>query len=225
MEAAMPRKPKTTEKAQAVPTPLDFRPESYWPGDSLRLALLGNIKGEVRRRILKESLESGDEDIPPAEILAPSLDPTMRRLLGRIHPMFMGGEYLPDYEAAEVEIARVAFQSTTGDVISVRALPDKDGWICYRIVDEYETEFTLPITRSMQPLTLAELIQTIDESDGQDHGQVLPFLKMNAENDDPNNLWDFITVSSDFYPGLTSHYEQVCRECLEKYIEPEETES
>jgi hypothetical protein len=32
----------------------------------------------------------------------------------------MGGEYLPDYEEGDVEIARIELESTTADVISIR---------------------------------------------------------------------------------------------------------
>jgi hypothetical protein len=54
----------------------------------------------------------------------------------------MGGEYLPDYEQGEVEIARLVLASTTQDVYSVRAR-----WVGsvlrYHIVDEYETDWYL----------------------------------------------------------------------------------
>lgn len=39
----------------------------------------------------------------------------------KFHPSFVGGEYLPDYKANEVQIARIELQSTTTDVISIRA--------------------------------------------------------------------------------------------------------
>jgi hypothetical protein len=60
-----------------------------------------------------------------------------RRLaLGRLHPSFMGGEYLPDRRDTEVEIARINIDSTTSDVTSVYAKAGKDR-IRYRVVDEY----------------------------------------------------------------------------------------
>ena len=48
----------------------------------------------------------------------------------------MGGEYLPDYRANEVEIVRIELQSTTADVTSVRArlVGRKDPRIEYRVV-------------------------------------------------------------------------------------------
>jgi hypothetical protein len=56
--------------------------------------------------------------------------------LGRLHPSFMGGEYLPDRRDTEAEIARLNIDSTTSDVTSVYARPGKDR-INYRVVDEY----------------------------------------------------------------------------------------
>ena len=56
--------------------------------------------------------------------------------LGRIHPAFMGGEYLPDLSQDEVKIARITIASTTQDVTSVYARRGKNR-IHYRVVDEY----------------------------------------------------------------------------------------
>ena len=47
------------------------------------------------------------------------------------------GEYLPEKKEGEVEIVFVEKRSTTGDVMSLRAMPDKNG-LRYRLVDEYE---------------------------------------------------------------------------------------
>ena len=204
---------------------LSFRPLTYWPDDSVRLALLGNIQGEARRRILQEALDSGDSDFPPEGLLQPVLEPELRSLLGKIHPMFMGGEYLPDYLPEEVEIARVAMESTTADVISIRAFMAADHLIHYRVVDEYETEFSQSITESPTPLSTEELIHLIDTADGHDEpGLVLPFLAMNAQYDDPENLRDFISVRSDFYPGLGSHYGGITDAYLDSLIPEEEPE-
>jgi hypothetical protein len=57
-----------------------------------------------------------------------------RAQLGPIHPSLMDGENLPDYERAEVEIARIELASTTCDVIGLRARPDPQG-ICCQVVD------------------------------------------------------------------------------------------
>ena len=204
---------------------LSYRPLTYWPEDSVRLAILGNIQGEARRRILQEALDSGDSDFPPEALLQPVLEPELRRLLGKIHPMFMGGEYLPDYLPEEVEIARIAMESTTADIISIRAFMAADHLIHYRVVDEYETEFSQPISESPTPLSTEELIHLIDTSDGHgEPGLVLPFLAMNAEYDDPERLRDFITVRSDFYPDLGCHYGCITDAFLDSLIPAEEPE-
>lgn len=205
------RVPLTSPTSSKSPGPdLDFWPKTYWPKDSMRRALLGNIQGEARRQILERVLESGSDDCPPEGLLKPVLDPGLRDLLGKIHPMFMGGEYLPDYLPDEVEIARVAMNSTTGDVISVRATFETDGLIHYRVVDEYDRFFMLPIRESELPLTTREMIQILDETSWDAEGLVMPFLEMNCECNGGDGMRGFIRVNSDFYPELAGHYRRQC---------------
>jgi hypothetical protein len=202
---------------------LSYRPETYWPTDSLRQAVLGNIKGEVRRQILLKALKSGDADFPPEGLLKPTLEPGLRDLLGKIHPMFMGGEYLPDYLPEEVEIARVSMKSTTGDVISVRAGHEPDGLIQYRVVDEYSNEFRLPVEESELPLTTGNMIQLLDETSWEARGLVMSILEMNCEQNGGDGMRGFLSVSSDFYPELADHYRQRCNAFLD-HLEPEHEE-
>lgn len=208
---------------QGLGIDLSYRPETYWPTDSLRQAVLGNIQGEVRRRILEQALESGDGDFPPEGLLKPVLEPGLRDLLGKIHPMFMGGEYLPDYLPEEVEIARVAMKSTTGDVTSVRAFRESDGLIHYRVVDEYERDYTLPKAESGLPLTTGEMIQLLDETSWEAKGLVMPILEMNCEWNGGDGMRWFIWVSSDFYPELAGHFRRKCDAFLDA-LEPQEEE-
>jgi hypothetical protein len=84
------------------------------------------------------------------ELLKDSLDDKARTRLAQIHPTFMGGEYLPNYGRQEVEIARMTLESTTSDVISLRARP-AGSRIKYHITDEYQTEFSLPQKTSSRP--------------------------------------------------------------------------
>ena len=83
-----------------------------------------------------------------------------------MHPMNMGGEYLPPMFDGEVEIARISLRSVTGDQISVRARRSR-GDIEYRIVDEYpesgETYIPHPRT-STRRLTMGALVTMIDEA-------------------------------------------------------------
>lgn len=203
---------------------LSFRPPTYWPTGDVRLAVLANVQGEARRRWLQEALDSADPDLPPEALMAPVLDPMVRRSIGRIHPMLMGGEYLPPCLPTEIEIARVAMRSTTGDVISVRARRGGDGRIHYRVVDEYETEYTLPIQATDLPLTLEELVRVLDESSGTGEyidvvGLVMPHLEANAgecAGSELSALRGFIRVDSDFYPDAGPLYEHRCDDLLTK---------
>ncbi len=89
----------------------------------------------------------------------PTLPDEDQRTLGRLHPSFMGGEYLPNRRDTEVEIARINIDSTTSHVTSVYDRPSKDRIYC-RVVDEYRGD-TLSEKRtrsSKRPLSLGELI-------------------------------------------------------------------
>ena len=118
-----------------------------------------------------------------------------RRLaLGRLHPSFMGGEYLPDRRDTEVEIARINIDSTTSDVTSVYAKAGKDR-IRYRVVDEYNGD-TLSEKRtrsSKRPLSLGELIDFFLGA-----WPLQEVLEMNEL--DRDGAQDFTRPSSEVYP-------------------------
>ena len=71
--------------------------------------------------MIRDYHAEGRSDQLDPTLLADRLEPEDRDGLGRIHPSFMGGEYLPRYEGSEAEIARIELASTTSDVISVGA--------------------------------------------------------------------------------------------------------
>ena len=115
---------------------LAFRPRSYFWPLGLETHLLTRIKGAERKAALKRLIDAGRHD-EISDLLAQSaLSDVERQALGRMHPAFMGGEYLPDMLEAEVEIARITIASTTQDVTSVYARRGKNR-IGYRVVDEY----------------------------------------------------------------------------------------
>ena len=89
----------------------------------------------------------------------PELETLDRQVFGRMHPMFMGGEYLPKIKPKEVEIARISIQSTTYDVTVLYAR-QVGKRIHYRVVDEYEGDtLQQPSTRtSIKPLTMGAMI-------------------------------------------------------------------
>src|SRR5215469_10261360 len=101
-----------------------FRPESYWGAANNPLeAALRNVTGRNRREMIRDYYKAGKLEELNEHLLADTLTEGTRRSLGRIHPSFMGGEYLPNYRRSEVEIARIELESTTSDVISLRARP------------------------------------------------------------------------------------------------------
>ena len=192
-----------------------FRPKSYWADVDLLAAILRNVAGENRRRMIRDYWAAGKLDELDPALLAEEVDEDTRQLLGQIHPSFMGGEYLPGYRPGEVEIARISLQSTTGDVFSLRARPLSKR-IGYRVVDEYQSKYSLPIKTSKKPLTLAEVIRQLDEGTGEgvegDGGLSLGPNIGNAGDGDFEGLRHFTTISSPFYPGLEGHFEHVFEE-------------
>src|ERR1700759_4427667 len=129
---------KAIKTAQYAKIDYDFRPGSFWGASGYSVAgVLRN--GERRNRRMRR----GKMEQFAADLLNGSLDDKSQQRRGYVHPHFMGGEYLPRYGRREVEIARIELASTTSDVIGLRAKPTGSR-IRYRIVDEYETEFTLP---------------------------------------------------------------------------------
>ena len=191
---------------------LEFRPGSYWdPADPVT-AIVANIVGHVRRQCVRDALQ-GDPEMRAAlagddEVMRDFLSEERRDGVGRWHPSLMGGEYLPPYLPGEIEIARIALESVTLDVIAVRARRG-EGKIHYRVVDEYETEFRCAPDCSDRPLSLGELTGLID-SIGQDEDGVCYLERILESNlfagGSAERLRGFIEVSSLFYPDLQEHY-------------------
>jgi len=184
-------------------------------------ALLRNVNGQERRKMIQAYWKEGRLEELNEALLHDTLSEEDRVRLGRVHPRLMGGEYLPDYEAAEVEIARISLESTTGDVISIRA-KWQPGGIAYRIVDEYQTEFRVARESSEKPLTLGELIELIDGSahPGIGTSLALGYNNMNAEDCPRHELRHFTSITSSFYRKLEAHYENV----FEEWVKEQESE-
>jgi hypothetical protein len=120
-----------------------------------------NVKGRNRREMIRDYYAAGKLDQLSDKLLRDSLSDGARSSVSKIHPTFIGGEYLPNYGRQEVEIARIALASTTSDVISLRARPSGPR-MKYRVVDEYQTEFQLPQQTSRRPFSLGQLIRFLD---------------------------------------------------------------
>jgi len=190
---------------------LEFRPKSYFWPMGLETHLLARIKGAERKAALKLLIECGQLDEIPGFLAQSALTEADRQALGRIHPAFMGGEYLPKLMADEVMIARITIASTTQDVTCVYARRGKNR-IRYRVVDEYggDTLSGRNTRTSVKPLTLAQL-----EAFFTGAWSVFDVLEMNFGDDgyDLEQMLDFVvSVDSEFYPQLGRLYRTRIRE-------------
>ena len=154
---------------------LNFRPESYADFDDPVSLALNGIKGQMRREMARDMLTAEGERRAAYDAV---LGPIESDILGEqapagfthnlnhaFGPSWMGGEYLPDFKAREIEIARIVLASVTMDVFSIRARL-RSGRYHYSIKDEYETDFTVTPKTSRAPLMLSALIGLIDTADG-----------------------------------------------------------
>lgn len=214
---------------------LDFRPHSYWADHDPIAAITQNMKGQNRRVMARDFIAG---DMPKAfgaindELLEDTLDDSARVSLGQTHPSFMGGEYLPDYDCSEVEIARVVLASSTQDVYSVRArCPQPGARIRYRMLDEYNATFTLKPASSTRPLSLRELISLVDSAESEELDTMgWPFVEgfaaWQVENgESASDAIDFVSVESSVYAELGAYYaERLCAWAAAQKEEPEDDE-
>ena len=176
---------------------LDFRPTGYFRPVQLEQYLLSRVKGAELRRGLRQLFEQGRHDEARRLVGDTAALEHHSRAQEGLHPMFMGGNYLPDMSHGEVEIARVRLESVTADVTCIYARSD-NGMIRYRVVDEYDGE-TLEgptETTSTQPLTLGELVEFLLQA-----WPLMDVLEMNFE-DDRRAAVAFFEAESAFYPAL-----------------------
>ena len=116
---------------------IDYSPDTYFWAYDNRITLSSDIKGANRKALYERAIQCGDIEFANSLIAEPTLTSQRRRAQGGFHPSWMGGEYLPDRENQEVEIARITIASTTQDVTCVYAKRGATR-IYYRVVDEYE---------------------------------------------------------------------------------------
>jgi hypothetical protein len=195
---------------------LDVRPTSYWGRADDPRVRIDRVKGQDRRTSAETLLREGEPDELGAREFDESLPDDGRDFRGSVHPSLMSGEYLPDFQGDEVEIARVTLASVTGDVISIRARR-QDALIHYRIVDEYEDQSSVyhcEPENSTGPLTMGELIELVDNARGEgmypDYGTGLTTVwrDFNVDNgSSPEEMVGFVRVSSEFYPDLRRYYQ------------------
>ena len=184
---------------------LSFRPKTYFWPLGLETHLFTRLKGAERRAALQRFITAGRLNEIPALLAEPSLRALERQAIGRLHPDFLGGEFLPDFAQNEVEIARITIASTTQDVTSVFACRGKRR-IYYRVVDEYdgETLHGKASRSSMRPLTLGELAAFFSGA-----WSIRRVLEMNFRDSgyDVQKMLRFVRgIDSQFYPQLGKLY-------------------
>jgi hypothetical protein len=186
---------------------LSWRPETYFWPSGLEKQLLAKVKGAARRAALQLLIDEGRLAEIPDFLATAGLTDEERTAIGRIHPRFMGGEYLPDQEEGEIEIARIEIESTTGDVTSVYAYQDNSK-IHYRVVDEYggETLRGAGERESTRPMTLGELAEFFLGS-----WPFLEVLEMNFGRDTKGMLG--------FFRGVSQFYEDFDQLLRDRVIE------
>ena len=171
-------------------------------------AILGNIKGRKRRRMIRDYCAAGKLDELYDDLLNNIPNEETRKLLPQIRPTFMG-------KRKEVDIVTIDLVWTVnGDTIVLRARWS-GGRIKYQIIDgyeevyEYEDIYNLPQNTSLRPFSLRELIVFLDsvklreaDSKWQRFGFPLLYneriLEDDANLENLDNLRDFTRVSSDF---------------------------
>lgn len=205
------------------PVDLDFRPDYHSPADALA-AILANVKGQRRRELIRDIASGHAREA----VLKRGGDPALAELLSEVdpgllvesfddpgklawlNPTFLGGECLPAYLPGEVEVARVVMETTTMDVVSIRARRRTRGYR-FRVVDEYEAVFRFAPKSSRLPLTLGEMVEFVFRYDYEDtdpgptgeRGAILGRLDWDLGNGvEAEELRGFHRVESDFYPGM-----------------------
>lgn len=198
---------------------LGFRPQTYFWALDKGIRLASDITGANRRKMYEKAVEQGLDDAADALIAEPVLSEEDRQMIGRIHPAFMGGEYLPRRRSQAVEIARITIASTTQDVTSVYARRGA-GRIHYRVVDEYGGDtLTNPTRTSVRPLTLGQLTDYFLSS-----WKLLDVLEMNfGDRYSRDEVHDFIvSASSSFYAEFGSLIRERVDDWLDERTEDEE---
>ncbi len=190
-------------------TSLAYRPRDYFGHYDLQTELLTHVKGRARRAAIRNALEKGHIADIPSHIKAAEMDEIDRQMIGRVHPMFMGGEYLARIKQDEVEIARISIKSTTYDVPVVYA---RRVWarIHYRVVDEYEGKTLNEPTKrtSVRPLTMDQLVDFFLNA-----WDLYACLDFNFE-DDFDGMLDFFNGESEFYP----YFDAILREGVRNWF-------
>jgi hypothetical protein len=176
---------------------LGFRPATFFAPRPPELHLIGKVRNAALRTRLLDLLAAGKRAEVRALLRGSGLSLEEQKAYERLHPKYMGGNYLPRLEEGEVEIARVVIDSTTSDVTAVYARQD-GGTIVLRVVDEYEGDTLMAPAehRAASPLPLGEFVDLFFAAWPLDE-----ICEMNHEGDLPGQL-GFFDAQSDVYPDF-----------------------
>jgi hypothetical protein len=207
---------------------LSFRPDTYWPDSLTPEQLLSRIRGKRRQDIARELYKEFGFTALNEFLVREGLSEEDRTAWGAAGPWCMGGEYLPELEEGEVEIARISLASTTSDQVSVRARQNGER-IRYRIVGEYEEEESmrqqLPFDVTDQPLSLGELMDMVQGAKTSDSTCPVgifssSWIMMLEFAEGPEEIAGFLSVSSAFYPQIEACYDALAEQWLEEHMDP-----
>jgi hypothetical protein len=176
---------------------LNHAPKSYFVPHGLERHLVSKIKSAVIRADLNALLDQGEYQRVREVLIDEDRDNAFFNAMGHSHPMFLGGNYLPDTEEGEIEIARLCLMSVTVDVAAVYARKEQ-GVIHNRVVDEYDgmTLHEEPYGQSETPMTLEAFTAFVVEKWGLDGIVNDNFFGTVQE------ALDFFWAESYFYPDL-----------------------
>lgn len=198
---------------------LKYRPNSYFWAQNMGVTLSSQIKGAERKALYEALVAQGQAEAANELLLTPVLSQQERLAMGRLHPSFMGGEYLPNTKDQEVEIARITIASTTQDVTSVYAR-QAGKRIHYRVVDEYggSTLLGKALRTSQQPLTLGQMTDFFLKA-----WDLLSVLEFNFE--DPHYSADeikafVVDASSSFY----ADFGRLIEERIDRWIDKRQSQ-
>lgn len=217
---------------------LDFRPSSYWDEPRSPIdAILSNVKGRNRREMIRDALAGRDTsgllaDGIDAQLLEQCAPQGFADRMSRIDPSWLGGEFLPDSTKGEVEIARINLASTLSDVYSIRARRSRvGGRIRYRIVDEYNSMWSVFPASSARPFTLRQLARFIDDvaydmnnGDVRDafwHDLIAPMV----QDGDRARALRFLEFESSHYPDLGDYFKKRIERWVDETLKANEMEA
>lgn len=195
---------------------LEYKPKTYFSPQPLVTYLVEQVKNAAIRERLDLLLSEGRIEEIKQLLDDGGITTNSIRHLESIHPMLMGGNYLPNMDEGEVEIARIEIASTTHDVTCLFAKMD-NGRIRFRVVDEYggDTLNSPTEVTTDEPMNLKEMTEFFLSA-----WSLIEVLEMNFDGQlDP--ALAFFKAKSRFYP----EFDELCRErVVEAFPKPETEE-